>query len=190
MARKVKKLPDGVVLIHYSKNGKIVSDLKLEDWFSNLVNIIVRTRKINKTLIVKVGTENMVHITRNLVTREILPPDMIRYRYGRRIFRIDAQGHWVGSPGKQLPKNFLGLTNKVRGKFLGQPDMFVRVPSNKKPVETPDTLKEALKEAYKGLTSQEKIQNEMEASMLTGFYSSGSLEWHKFEEAKNKTTDE
>ncbi len=182
MARKIKKLPDGVVLIHYSKNGKIVSDLKLEDWYSNLVSIIIRTRKINKTLIVKVGTENMVHATRELVLKDILHPDQIRYKYGRRVFRIDDKGQWIGIPGKQYPENFLGLTDKIRSKISTCSAEYVTPVSEsikfnpgkylKNYAFVDDALMTAsIKNMYiEKKTAEDMYQKEMEMSMLKPKY--------------------
>lgn len=119
MTRKIKKIPKGTILIHYTKNGKVVSDLDLRSWGYGLVAIIDKAIQLNSTLLVKIGTENMVNTTRRLIIRGLIDHNKIRYRYGRRIFRIDCNGRFMGVAGKNYPKNFLGMSRKME---LALPD--------------------------------------------------------------------
>ena len=113
MARKIKKLPEGTILFYYTKSGKVVSDLDLDDWYKDLIRIIIKASKLKSTIIVKIATENMMHLTRRLVVIGHVDHNKVRYRYGRRVFRIDREGVFVGISGKHYPKNFLGKTKAI-----------------------------------------------------------------------------
>lgn len=113
MARKIGKLPNDVILIHYSKNGKVVSDLNIWEWYNKTVSAVSKAVELNIPLVMRVGTENMVRVTKMFVLEARLPCEKIRYKYGKRVFRIDKRGRFVGIEGKHYPKNFLGETNKI-----------------------------------------------------------------------------
>ena len=113
MARKIKKLPEGTILFYYTKSGKVVSDLDLDDWYKDLILIIDKASKLKSTIIVKIATENMMHLTRRLVVDGYVDHNKVKYRYGRRVFRIDREGVFVGISGKHYPKNFLGKTKAI-----------------------------------------------------------------------------
>ena len=114
MSRKIKQLPNGTILFHYTKNGKVVSDLEIDHWYENLAKILNKAIQLGSTLIIKIGTENMVNATRRLVIEGFIPHQKVRYRYGRRVFRIDLDGRFVGIPGKHYPKDFLNQTEKIQ----------------------------------------------------------------------------
>jgi len=99
------------LIIEYCEGGIYATDHGALKWFKQLKNDIIKNGVKNKHI--KLSNEFMVELTRLLVTREIIKPNEIIYKYKDEFIRISQDGGL-----EKWPEGFCDNTDLLLGELV------------------------------------------------------------------------